>query len=262
MLPSERRRQLLDRLARDGVLEVPELSKRLKVSQATVRRDLDRLQREGQLQRVRGGAVVPSGLGDTAEPLHGEKVRTSADAKRAIGRLVAARVGLGDVIALDSGTTTLAIASALRHLEHATVITTDLQIALVLADTAGIDVIIVGGSVRRGLYSVVGPLAERTLASLNVGTAFMGADAIDLERGVTNASLSEVAVKRALLESARTRVLVADHTKFDSVSLAEVAPLAGFDEIVTDTGLARSTAERYEAVGTPLTLAPLEEPRP
>lgn len=262
MLASERRRQLLDRLAQDGVLEVPELSRRLRVSQATVRRDLQRLEREGQLLRVRGGAVVPSGLGDTAEPLHREKVRKHAAEKRAIARLAAARVATGDVIALDSGTTTLAIAKALRHHEHLTVITADLQIALELADAPAIDVIIVAGSVRRGLYSVVGPLAERTLASLNVGTAFMGADAIDLDRGVTNASLSEVAVKRALLACARERVLVADHAKFDRVGLAEVAPLTGFDEVVSDAGLDPETAERYRAAATPLTLAPLEEPEP
>lgn len=243
------------------MLEVPELAERLRVSQATVRRDLERLEREGQLQRVRGGAVVPSGLGDTAEPMHREKVRTQAAAKQAIGRFVAERVRPGDVIALDSGTTTLAIATALRSLEYATVITTDLQIALALADTAGIDVIIVGGSVRRGLYTVVGPLAERTLEALNVGTVYMGADAIDLERGVTNASLSEVAVKRALLASARERVLVADHRKFDHVSLAEVAKLDRFDEIVTDAQLLPAVAERYRAAGVRITLAHLEEPR-
>jgi DeoR/GlpR family transcriptional regulator of sugar metabolism len=262
LLPSERRRQLQERLARDRVLEVPELAELLQVSQATVRRDLERLEREGQLQRVRGGAVVPTGLGDTAEPMHREKVRAQAAAKQAIARCIAARVRPGDVIALDSGTTTLAIAMALRTLEYATVITTDLQIAVALADTAGIDVIIVGGSVRRGLYTVVGPLAERTLEALNVGTAYVGADAIDLERGVTNASLSEVAVKRALLASARERVLVADHSKFDHVSLAEVAKLDRFDEIVTDAQLPPAVVERYRAAGSQLTLAHLEEPRP
>lgn len=242
-------------------MAVPELSRRLQVSEATVRRDLQRLQEEGRLQRVRGGATVLSGLGDTAEPLHREKVRAQSAEKRAIARLAAARVRDGDVLALDAGTTTLALAEELKGFEQLTVITNDLKIALSLADTPSIDVIIVGGSVRRSLYSVVGPLAERILSTLNVGICFLGADAIDIDRGVTNASLSEVAVKRAMLATARQRVLLADHRKFDCVSLAEVAPINGFDDIVTDVGLSAEAVARYRAAGTAITLAPLEDHR-
>ena len=255
MLPSERRRRLLDGLAHDGIIAVPELSRRLRVSPATVRRDLQLLEDEGLLRRVRGGATVASGLGDTAEPLHREKVRSHAAEKRAIAREAVARVRNGDVIGLDSGTTTLALAHELQRFDELTVITTDLQIALVLADAVGIDVIIVGGSVRGGLYSVVGPLAERALGSLNVRIAFLGADAIDVDRGVTNASLSEVALKRTLLRCAQKRILLADHSKFDHVSLAEVAQLPTFTEVITDVDLSTSLVDTYRAAGAELTLA-------
>lgn len=261
MLPTERRQRLLNQLAEVGVLAVPELSLRLEVSEATVRRDLQLLQEEGRLKRVHGGATVLSGLGDMAEPLHRDKVGAHDAEKRSIARVAAARIRDGDVIALDAGTTTLALAEELKHFEQLTVITNDLKIALNLADTPSIDVIIVGGSVRRSLYSVVGPLAERILATLNVGICFLGADAIDIDRGVTNASLSEVAVKRAMLATALQRVLLADHHKFDRLSLAEVAPITRFDDIVTDVGLSPEAVARYRAAGATLTLAPLEEHR-
>jgi DeoR family transcriptional regulator, fructose operon transcriptional repressor len=258
VLPSERRRRLLARLNEDGPLAVPELSAKLRVSPATVRRDLQLLASAGRLQRVRGGAVPATAPGDTAEPLHQEKVRRHLREKQAIAAEAARRVRDGFVVALDSGTTTLVLAKELRKYDNLTVITTDLKIALVLADAPSIDVIIVGGSVRKNLYSVVGPLAERAVAELNAQVCFLGADAIEVASGVTNASLSEVAVKRALLRCGRERILLADHSKFDRVSLAEVAALEGFTEVITDDGISSDVASRYRAEGANLTLARME----
>lgn len=258
MLPSERRQRLLEKLNESGPLAVPELSTRLRVSPATVRRDLRALASSGQLQRVRGGAAPPAE--DAApEPLYQEKVRRNLAPKLAIAREAARRVRDGDIIAIDSGSTALYLAKELRRRSNLTVITTDLKIALTLADAPSIDVIIIGGSVRTHLYSVIGPLAELALRSLHAQRCFMGADAIDARQGVTNASLAEVAVKRALLSCARERFLLADHSKFDRVSLAEVARLDGFDEVITDAGLDPAVEERYRAQGAKLTLARPED---
>lgn len=258
MLPSERRSRLLARLDEDGPLAVPELSARLRVSPATVRRDLRLLESSGRLKRVRGGAAPAAAPGDTAEPLHQEKVRRHQREKQAIAAEAVSHVRDGFVVALDSGTTTMALAKELRRYDNLTVITTDLKIALVLADAPSIDVIIVGGSVRKSLYSVVGPLAERALGDLNAQVCFLGADAIDVLSGVTNASLSEVAIKRALLRCGRERILLADHSKFDRVSLAEVAALDGFTEVITDDCIAPDVASRYRTEGANLTLARME----
>jgi DeoR family transcriptional regulator, fructose operon transcriptional repressor len=241
-------------------MAVPDLCSDLSVSEATVRRDLQHLADLGQVQRVRGGAVAVAPTGaERPEPLHREKVRLHPSEKRAIARVAAAQVAPGMVVALDSGSTMLALALALRDRHPSTVITTDLNVAIALADSPAIDVVLIGGSVRVGLYNTIGPLALATLAELHAQIAFLGADAIDTDRGVTNANLSEVAVKRALLRCARRRILLADHTKFDRVSLSEVAPLAGFDELITDARLDGRSIERYRAAGAALTVAPLEE---
>lgn len=257
VLSVERHRQLLASLSEEGATAVPELSERLQVSPATVRRDLKILAAKGLVQRVHGGAMLVSEAEETTEPLHQEKIRRFRHEKIAIAREAASRVRNGDVIALDSGSTTLALARELRRHTDLTVITTDLEIAMTLADSSGIDVIITGGSVRRQLYSLVGPLAEQSLRDLNAQICFLGADAIDTTSGVTNASLPEVVVKRALLNCGRQKILLADHSKFDRVSLAEVAPLDGFTEVITDAGVAGDVAGRYVASGARLTLAPL-----
>ena len=259
MLPSERRRRLLARLDEEGPLAVPDLSAELRVSPATVRRDLRALASAGRLRRVRGGALPARSDMAVAEPLYEEKLRRHTGEKAAIAREAGRRLRDGDVVAMDSGSTTGALAAEMRRFEDLTIITTDLKIALMLADEPTFDVIVVGGSVRTGLYSLVGPLAERALVDLGAHIAFIGADAIDVGKGVTNASLAEVAVKRALLRCARTGVLLADHGKFDRVSLAEVAPLSGFHEVITDAGIAADTASRYRAAGANLTLAHLED---
>ena len=264
MLPSERRRLILGRLSERGPLAVPDLCADLDVSEATVRRDLQLLADQGRVQRVRGGAIavaVAPPVTERPEPPHRDKLRLHPSEKAAIAEVAAAHVTPGMIVALDSGSTMLALAHALRDRHPSTVITTDLNVAIALADTPAIDVVLIGGSVRAGLYNTIGPLAERTLVDLHAEVAFLGADAIDTDRGVTNANLSEVAVKRALLRCARHRVLLADHSKFDRVSLAEVAPLSGFDELITDAHLAPRSIARYRAAGANLSVAPWEEPR-
>jgi DeoR family transcriptional regulator, fructose operon transcriptional repressor len=250
---------MLTHLNESGALGVPELSERLEVSAATVRRDLQVLAQAGQVQRVRGGAMVTPATMDPSEPLYQEKIRRNVRQKRAIAREAVRRVREGDVIALDSGSTTSYVAKELLSFGSLTVITTDIKIAALLADSPGIDVIATGGSVRTGLYSLIGPLAEHALSGLNAMHVFLGADAIDQRHGVTNANLAEVAIKRALLRCGRYTYLLADHTKFDRVSLAEVAPLAGFDEVISDDGLTPEGAERYRQLGASLTLVAVEE---
>lgn len=258
MLPEQRRARLLDHLGKEGLASVPELSQSLQVSSATVRRDLKILEKGQLLRRTHGGAILIGRHDGNEEPLHQEKVQRYLRHKRAIARLAASLVEDGSVVALDSGSTTLALAYELRKKRNLTVITTDLKIAIVLADARTIDVIVVGGTVRTQLYTVVGPIAEETLMKLNCQIGFMGADAINQELGVTNANLAEVAVKRLVLGCSERTYLLADHSKFDQTQLAAVARLTEFAEIITDDEINYALVERYQASGARLTLAPME----
>lgn len=255
MLPEERRRRIVDTLNREGAADVPALARAFGVSDATIRRDLHDLQDRGFVHRTHGGAVAYH-LSTAFEPVFAEKIRRGKDAKDAIAAVAAERVEDGEVVVLDSGSTTHALARVLRSRRRGlTVITTDLMIALELSDVPGYEVIVVGGSVRPRLYSVVGPLAEGMLSDLHANHAFLGADAVSLESGVTNATLSEVGIKQRVVGCTPHPVLLADHSKFGKVSLAHVAGLRDFEEIITDDALPTETARVYRETGLTLTLA-------
>lgn len=249
---------LLDLLTMAGSGNVEELADQLDVSHATIRRDLHVLAQAGHVLRTHGGAVLPHASA-AFEPLHQEKRSVRANAKAAIARVAARVVQDGDVVVLDSGSTTLALAVELRPKRELTVITSDLKVALDLATMSAHEVIVTGGRVRAQLFSLIGPLAEAGLRQLHADHAFLGADAIDLERGVTNANIDEAAVKRRALASCRRATLLADHSKFDRVSLAHVCPLGDFDSIITDDGIDRECYDRYQRAGVPITLAGEEE---
>lgn len=255
MLPEERRRRIVHYLNAHGSAPIPDLCEELRVSPATVRRDLAELEHRGLLGRTHGGAV--SVRSSTAyEPPYVDKKALQVEEKRAIAAVASERVQNGDVVVLDSGSTTLMLASFLQRKHHLTVVTTDLKIALALSDASGIEVVIVGGRVRPRFYSVVGAVAETSLGRFHANHAFVGADALHPDAGLTNANLDEVAVKRGVLASAARTTVLADHTKFDKTTLAEVAPLHEIDEIITDWRLPTDTVTRYRDAGATVTRAP------
>jgi len=259
MLPEQRRRHIVEVTNREGGADVPALARRFDVSDATIRRDLAYLEQRGFVARTHGGAVA-SHVSTAFEPLYAEKSRRHRQRKEDIASLACQRVHDGEVVMLDSGSTTHALARELKARRQAlSVITCDLMIALELSDVPGFDVVIVGGSVRPRLYSVVGTLTEDLLASFHANHAFLGADAIDAEAGVSNANLAEVGVKRRLANASSDTVLLADHSKFDKVSLARVTGLDSFAAIITDADLADADVARYLEAGARLIRAQPKE---
>ena len=236
MLATERRMQILEYLKEKGSAEVSELSATFGVSEVTIRRDLDELARRNLIIRVHGGAV-PYSWGTSFEPLYDSKKGLHVDEKSRIGAAAAQLVHDGETIILDSGTTTWQIANKLRSRYDLTVVTTDLNIAGVLSINPTIRVIIAGGLVRPGLFCCVGPYTEELLNRLNVDKTFLGADAISVEKGVTNATVEEVPVKQAMIRAGHQVILVADHSKFQKVAFAKVADLSQIDCIITDNAV-------------------------
>lgn len=260
LLPEQRRRRIIEVLAAEQAADVTSLAGTFEVSPATIRRDLQQLERSGLVTRTHGGAVTSESK--AFEPLYAEKAHEQAREKEAIAARAAQIVEDGDVIVLDSGSTTLALAKHLKQHRDLTVIATDLKIAIELADVPTFNVIVVGGQVRPGLYSLVGSTAEHVMAQFHANHAFIGADAIDLQMGISNASMLEVNIKRQVIASASNVVLVADHSKFERTSLVKVADLAAFDTIVTDADIDPTTAQRYTDRDHDLVLAEMERPIP
>lgn len=228
-----RRAKILEILKENGQVRVIELAKLLGVSQVTIRADLDALERSGRLRRLRGGAV----LWETRRaelPL--EVTRTlHAREKEAIGKKAASLVKDGDVILLDVGSTATEMAKALSpNLRDVVVITSALNIALLLESHPGLTVIVTGGRLRPLQHSLVNPFGTLLLAELNADRAFLGCNGVHPERGFTNTNLEEAEIKKAMVQAAREVYFLADHSKLLQVAAARIAPLGAATALITD----------------------------
>ena len=247
MTTPDRRDRLLSFLQASGQASVADLAEGLGVTSATIRRDLQRLATEGRLLRTYGGAALTDrrSVQDT----------TTIGAKRAIGAVAAHLVVDGSTIAIGSGSTALELARCLVD-RRVTVITNALDVANVLVDRAGIELILLGGAIRPRMHSMLGHLAEMATAELRADTLFMGIGAISLEHGLMNDSIPEIQTDRALRRMARNVVVLADATKFDLVAPAWVFGLEDVDTIVTDWMLDESRVAEIERRGIRVIVAP------
>jgi len=245
LLIDERRQHILSLIQREGRVLVGELSRSLGLSQITIRKDLEHLQGKGLVQRTHGGAlrIQSSALFD---PTLQEKQKQHSREKQRIAVAAAAMVEEGQCIMLDSGTTTTAIAHALKRFSQLTVITNALNIAAELAST-NLEIILVGGSLRKNSFSLVGPLAEDVLHEMHADIVFLGVDGFDPEVGITTPNFLESRVNRAMVKAARRVVAVCDSTKFNRRSLSRIAPPSAIHCVITDRDFLPETAEALRA---------------
>ena len=254
MLAEERRRKITELVESRGGATVKELSEEFGVALMTIRRDLEVLAEQGSVIKTHGGAFPPSRYTASEVP-YVSKERAHLEEKRRIGRLAASMIKAGETILLDAGSTTLEVARHLTNQDRLTVVTNDLKIALELAHRPDITLVDTGGIVQKTVYTLVGPQTEAFLRGLHVDTAFIGADAVDLEAGITNRTLQEVPVKQAMMQAAERVYLVADSHKFGRRVFAAVAPLTGFHAIVTDSSLPHQIVESLRELGIAIHLA-------
>ncbi|MGR6974396.1 DeoR/GlpR family DNA-binding transcription regulator [Streptomyces cynarae] len=243
LLAEQRRALILDEVRRRGGVRVNELTRKLGVSDMTVRRDLDALARQGVLEKVHGGAV-PVVEASTHEPGFEAKSGLELTAKEDIARAAAELVTPGTAIALSGGTTTYALAQHLLDVPDLTVVTNSVRVADVFhaaqrtsGQRQGAATVVLTGGVRTPSDSLVGPVADRAIASLHFDVLFLGVHGISLEAGLSTPNLAEAETNRQLVQSARRVVVVADHTKWGTVGLSSFAALEEVDTLVTDAGL-------------------------
>ena len=255
MLARRRHERILEVLRTDGLAEVGDLSRELGVSGATVRRDLTFLEREGLLQRVHGGAATPLG---TSEPPFAVVAVDHQDAKVRVGVAAAALVRDGDVVLVDIGTTTSHLARALRGRE-VTVITSSLAVYEELADDEAVDLILLGGMVRRNYRSLVGFLTEHARRQLHADLLFLGTSGVRRDGSVLDTTAVEVPVKRAMLRAAERTVLVADADKFPGRGIARVCGADDLTALVTEPGADRETLAAMADAGVEVVTTPEED---
>ncbi|WP_344587231.1 DeoR/GlpR family DNA-binding transcription regulator [Actinomadura vinacea] len=230
----ERRERIIELLAEDteGAIQVESLSEALGVSLATVRRDLTRLREEGRITRTYGGAV----LGNTSEVSVRQRRMRNGRQKEAIAARAAELVDDGQVVLLDAGTTTERLARHLRGLDDLTVFTNGLGAVNTLVEDGNVDVVVLGGRLRRINQTMTGPVADQAVSGLYADILFLGADAVHPARGIASRTFEQSSLKTLMSRHARKVVVVADSTKLRDGGGSYWSPLAGPWTLVTDDG--------------------------
>lgn len=232
MLAIERKNEILSILQKEQRVLVSELSQRYGVTEETIRRDLEKLEREGFVKKTYGGAVLNKNIA-VDMPL---KIRekTNRKEKLSIAQRVADLVEDGDCIMLDSSSTSLLIAQALKKKEKLTVITNSVEVLIELSGGEGIKVISTGGTLRDSSLSLVGKPASDTLLKYHVDKTILSCKGLDMEKGVTDSHEMEADVKTCMRECAGTTILAADSSKLDSVYFVKVMDFRPGDILVTN----------------------------
>lgn len=238
-----RRAKVLNLLKTQGRVTLQEIIGGFDCSEATARRDLDFLEKSGQIIRTIGGALFEGGGPNYREISFHEKKHHLWLEKEAIAAKAASLVNVGDIVGLTGGTTTYLIAKALRNKTGITVVTNAVNIAAELAEAEGIQVVVTGGVMRNKSFELCGPLAEKTLEDINISKMFIGIDGINAVQGLTTYSELEAEIAKLLIKRSNQSIAVFDHTKANRASLFRVAPLSSIHACVTDAVLTGSLTE-------------------
>jgi DeoR family fructose operon transcriptional repressor len=232
MFEAERKRKILELLKEHNRVDIQGLSRVLQASESTIRRDLRELEEHNLLKRTHGGAIALQTV--IFEPTFREKEISNSEMKRAIAEKAAEFIREGDVILLDSGTTVHYLAKELKRFNKLTVVTNAIPVAQELQHHEGVELIFLGGTLRKGILSLVGPFAEMVLGMLRVDKAFIATNAIHPTEGLSTPNIDEASIKRRMIASAKQTILLADATKIGEVCLVKFAEVTDIDMFVTD----------------------------
>lgn len=247
MLAVERRNLILEKLQDERKVVVSELSALFGVSEETIRRDLDRLDREGLAVKSYGGAVLNDNSGFEM-PFNIRKKR-NVKGKQVIAELIDGLVKEGEHLIIDPSTTAVAIVKALKSRKKLTVITSSIEVLIELSDVSGWDIICTGGTLRENYLALVGTRAAETFSSFNADKVIFSCKGMDRQKGITDAHEVFSQVKQSMLRSAGQRILAADHTKFDKVAFSKICEFRDIDMVVTDIRPSKEWLDYFEEKG-------------
>jgi DeoR/GlpR family transcriptional regulator of sugar metabolism len=252
-----RREIIVQQLAREQVVRVAELSQRFSVSEVSIRRDLERLERQGLVARVHGGAVAIAVRNGPDEPAAAPTPHL--DEKRRIGRAAAALIRPGERVIFDSGTTVLEVARSLSSDQagtgNLTAITSSLPIVQELGHRRWVNLLLLGGIYLSEYRVVAGPQTVENLRGLHADKMFLGTDGLTLDHGLTTANVLEAEVDRAMVRAAAQIIVVTDSSKIGCAGLTTIIPLAEIHVLVTDRGAPESFMEQLRPLGIQVILA-------
>ena len=206
----------------------------LDASMATIRRDVEDLEKAGAVRKTRGGIIFPRAEG--VEPSDAIRKYNNPDAKARIGEAALSYIKDHDFIMLDSGSTVLELAKRIPKNLHLGMVTYYFEAARITADNENTEVFLAGGKVRKKFYTCHGFMAEKMLEGFHASTFFMGADGVDIQNGITGYNSLDVPLKQIMIRHSDKVVLMCDHSKFESAAFVYIAPIDEIDVVITDSG--------------------------
>ena len=247
MIPAERRVRIVELLEERRAVRVSLLSEDLGVSEMTIRRDLERLEQEGLLSRMHGGAILKRRM--IEEPLYVNNVRTHSEEKRRIAQAAAAMIKPGETVFLSSGTTATQVLSHVDPQIKARIVTHNLG-AVSSAQGTSLDVVLLGGSYRPRSNTLQGALPIEIAGHFHASRFILGADALSLDEGITTPSIGLAGVERAMMRQTRGEVVVlADSSKFGVVGDVVICTLDKVDVVIVDDGVDDDVREEIVRLG-------------
>lgn len=247
MLAAERKSKIIEYVKKNSVASVAQLSEVFNVHEATIRRDLSEIEKEGRLRRTHGGVVLNEEV--SSEPAFNIRATSRVEEKQRIGRKAADLISEGDCIILDSGTTTLQIAKCITGKSNITVVTNDINIAAELRNSRGIKVIVSGGVLYPESYFLNGIYTNEVLNSIHVNKAFIATPAIHPQHGLTHFEEQLVSAKMGMIHAAQEVIVVTDHTKIGGLSLHTVSPIKDIDKLITGKEVEADYVKKFQDTG-------------
>ena len=247
MALNQRRIKILELIREDGHAKVQQLSKIFGVTEVTIRQDLEMLDQLGYIQREHGGAFLKD-VGSFAKT---DKLfnQTRMDEKREIARKAVAFIHENDIIILDSGSTTTEIAKLLLNYKNLTVITNALNIALILGENPGINLVVTGGEFKAPTLSLTGQMSADIIKTLHANKLFLATAGISADLQLTYPSLSDLVVKQSMIESSDQVFLVADSSKIGVSAFASLGPVTLANFFITDSMITEEQLEKMKESG-------------
>jgi DeoR family transcriptional regulator, aga operon transcriptional repressor len=252
---SSRRERIVSLLREQGSVQIPSLAELFQVSTQTLRKDLNFLDEKGICTRSSGGAILKRGALSPTEQAIEVKRALYADEKMRIGKSAAALIESNDSVLLDSGTTTLQVARHIDPEASLVVVTNDVGIMNELVTRERVQLVLLGGTLRRKNLSFYGTQTERTLQDMHVDKLFLAADGFDIEKGITTHFEPEALLNRMMCQAASEIIVVADSSKFGRICLHKILEPLGIAKLVTDAGIPTSAREALTRIGVEVIIA-------
>ncbi len=247
MIPAERRTRIVELLEERRAVRVSLLSEALGVSEMTIRRDLEQLERAGLLSRMHGGAILKRRI--LEEPRYLNNVRTRSEEKHRIAKAAAATIVAGETVFLSSGTTAAMVLSHVDPQIHARIVTHNIG-AISTAQQSSLDIVLLGGSYRPRSNALEGALAIEAVTMFHASRFILGADGVTLEEGVTTPSIGLAGIERAMIRQTRGEIVVlADSSKFGVVGDVAICTLDKIDAVIVDNGVGEDVRGEIERLG-------------